>query len=779
MSRGAWILACIICALCCLLCASSFAQSADPAFGIPPFSTVNGSKFDTIDLATSNVILTLPLRNKIGKTSFTSQIIGGGRMYESPATPSIPLPYWSPDVGNYFEPIFEQGMQLYYYEAYSQQCGNQPYDAVYTGFAAIDASGVSHSLQTTPDFYMDQYGCWGPTTATLTTSDGTGYTSTINTTPNRASVLYDRFGNNVSTKAALLYDPDNVSMTIPLCANCADSNDSYTDTLGETALSVAGFTNSYGLTKLVYSYTDVNTNTQSYTVTYTDTPIASNFKCSGITDFTSGATPGFPLPTKVVAPDLGVYTISYEPTPQMAGYVTGRIAKITLPMGGYISYQYTGGSNNAGLSCGGIVVPTLVRTTNDGAGNNAAWKYVNNKTTSNQASVTVNVTDPAGNLTIVSFDGSVSGYQTESQSYQGSGGTPLVTTITCYNGTFTNCTTTNAGPRGALAITQTDVFTYRNGSSSGSLLETKYDSYGDVIEVKQYDNGAVTSFPPAGAPTVSPLSDTTTVYGTWNGSACSAMSTVNSTIGAYMHAYPCTVTTVNSAGAMVSQKRYAYNAGGHPIQTQSWVSGTGTSAIYLSSSAIYTATGTVATATGVNGAVSTYSYNGTDGCSNSVLSTSVTVKGTGLPAAGLTTSTQWNCNGAVATQTSDRNGQPTGYTYTDPLWRVTSITDPLLNTSGYSYPTQTTSETTMSFPSASNKLHTTDGLGRVVESQTRTAPGANTFDNAIVYGYGWSATGAFTTQTLPGGSALTTTQYDALGRLFTVTDAGGGTVSYT
>src|ERR1700733_7031076 len=77
-------------ALCCVLCAVAFAQSADPAFGIPPFSTVTGSKFDTIDLATSNVILTLPLRNKIGKMPFASGILGGGRMYQVPATPSIP-----------------------------------------------------------------------------------------------------------------------------------------------------------------------------------------------------------------------------------------------------------------------------------------------------------------------------------------------------------------------------------------------------------------------------------------------------------------------------------------------------------------------------------------------------------------------------------------------------------------------------------------------------------------------------------------------------------------
>ena len=174
----------------------------------------------------------------------------------------------------------------------------------------------------------------------------------------------------------------------------------------------------------------------------------------------------------------------------------------------------------------------------------------------------------------------------------------------------------------------------------------------------------------------------------------------------------------------------------------------------------------------------TYFYDGTDGC-NSLLPTSVTVTGAGLPSAGLSTSTEWNCNGAVATQTSDPNGQPTSYTYSDPLWRITSMTDPLLNATNYSYPTPTTFDTMMSFPSPSNKVLTTDGLGRSIESQTRTAPSATTFDNTIAYGYGWNTTGAVATQTLPGGSAVTTTQYDAVGRPLSTTDAGGGTVSYT
>ena len=223
----------------------------------------------------------------------------------------------------------------------------------------------------------------------------------------------------------------------------------------------------------------------------------------------------------------------------------------------------------------------------------------------------------------------------------------------------------------------------------------------------------------------------------------------------------------------VAATQTTYSSTGHPTTTNKLTGST-----WLTSSATYNSEGPVATSTDVNGALSTYFYNGADGC-NGLLPTSVTVTGTGLPSTGLRTSTQWNCNGAVATQTSDPNGKPTGYTYTDPLWRIMSMTDPLLNATNYSYPTPTTFNTTMSFPSQSNIVLTADGLSRIIESQTRTSPGATTFDNTIRYGYGWSTTGAVTTQTLPGGTAVTTTQYDAIGRPISIIDAGGGTVSYT
>src|SRR6202034_871337 len=127
------------------------------------------------------------------------------------------------------------------------------------------------------------------------------------------------------------------------------------------------------------------------------------------------------------------------------------------------------------------------------------------------------------------------------------------------------------------------------------------------------------------------------------------------------------------------------------------------------------------------------------------------VIGWNLPSGGLTSSTQWNCSGAVATQTSDPNKQATNYTYTDPLWRMTSMADPVGNVTSYNYPSPTTFETVMNFGMNSNTetLITTDGLWRPIFSQNKQAQGSSNFDSTQTT-YGWTVgVGAITTVTMP------------------------------
>ena len=242
-------------------------------------------------------------------------------------------------------------------------------------------------------------------------------------------------------------------------------------------------------------------------------------------------------------------------------------------------------------------------------------------------------------------------------------------------------------------------------------------------------------------------------------------------LAGYIFDRPCTVTTV-SGGTTVSQKQYTYNANGHATQTSTFVSRTA----YLNSYASYNANGTLASSTDANGAITNYYYNGSGGC-NGLLLTSTVV-------ANLTTSQQWNCNGGVLTQIKDANSNPTTYGYVDqsgiadPFWRQRSVTDPQGNTTWKNY-TPTTNETYLNFPSSNptstvDVFNTLDGLGRVVQMQRRTAPNSTNFDNTVQYGYGWDSTGQVLTQTtLPGGTAFTTTQLDALGRVASVTDGGG------
>ena len=196
----------------------------------------------------------------------------------------------------------------------------------------------------------------------------------------------------------------------------------------------------------------------------------------------------------------------------------------------------------------------------------------------------------------------------------------------------------------------------------------------------------------------------------------------------------------------------------------------------------------MATVTDVNNAITKYYYNGTGGCNNLLLTSTIFTVDT------LSTSETWNCVGGVLTSSTGADGQVTQYGYVnqsgiaDPLWRRDSTSDPLLNVTWNTYtaPTSTTPatvETYLNFPISSptstvDTLNTLDGLGRLLMSQKRTAPGATTFDQKVQDTYGWNCTWPCLTQTIPGGTALTTTQLDALGRTVSVTDGGKGTVSY-
>jgi hypothetical protein len=770
-----------------LLTVSALNAQTDPNAGIQMWST---SDFG-IDLATSGVNLEIPARAKNGAIPFFSHFFGTIQAYETTAGGSADIEI-NTALGYLDSTSITIATSL---TTIGAECsgGTGTYN-VFSHFGVADFTGAIHPLPAFSWRVSNTPGC-GTTPAPAVTTDGSGYTLVPG--PNGSYAIYDRSGK----KWASASNGDGTALAPPLGTVTDPDNNSIstsggysgwgtvTDTLDEPVLTA----NISGGQVTSYSYATASGSTVYYTPAHTTLNWKTNFACpywgEGYVGINTAS-----LLTSLTRPDGAQYTFAYEPTPNGNGftnngtYYTGRIAKVTFPTGGSVSYAYSGGNN--GFNCNSGVVPTIKVTVNDNNGHINTWTYVNSDGSATPSNFTVTKTDPAGNQTVYSFAGE---YQTQSAAYEGNcptsvavgcnggNGTLLRTITTCYNAIFTSCATPSAVP--TLPLSQADVYTSYNGSSSENLVEIKFDTtYGNITEVKQYDFGA--TIPPRGTP----LSDMTITHAGLNGVSCG-------TVAPYQYDRPCSITTTalnqpNNMMNQVSQVNYTY-ANGHPTQTSTWVSGSN----YLTSSATYNNNGTVNKATSVIGGLSTYGYNGTDGC-NSLLPTSVTLTGTGLPSGGLATSTEWNCNGAVATQTTDSNGQPTNYTYTDPFWRIMSMADPLGNVTNYTY-TPTTLETAMNYNgtlSTSDTLVTSDGLARQIFSQTHQGQGNSTWDT-VQTTYGWTTTtsttpgGPFTTTSMPypgtqaepapSGTGLTTMQNDVTNRPISIGNTGGGLLSNT
>jgi RHS repeat-associated protein len=506
--------------------------------------------------------------------------------------------------------------------------------------------------------------------------------------------------------------------------------------------------NGAGNGSFTYTYPTAEGNA-TITVNCQQVNIGTYFQCGSVRDF---GYDNSDLVTSIVLGDGSKMLFTYES--QVPNTYTGRLASVTYPSGNTVNYTYTGPNN--GINCLDGSTAGLIRTDADGT-------YTFTRNTTTWLTTTMVGPFPANNTSVYTFSQQTNSpngmFLTKEIDNQGSS-TPLKTTVICYNTNETNCPTATAP---TYPITQIDTYTTLGGMSASSRISQVFDSYGNLAKRALYDFGATT-----------PTIQTLTSYGqSWNGTSCTPYPS-----GTDIYSTSCYTHTQNSAGD-VAKTQIAYNATGHPTSSAKWTSGSS----WLTSTATYNSNGTLATATDVNGTISTPAYNGTDGC-NGLLPTSVTT-------AGLTTSIQWNCNGGVVTQTADANHQPTNYTYNDPLWRVKSMTDPLGIVTNYNYLSPTTTETVMNFNGAistADALVTTDGLGRIIVVQKRQGQESSTFDSTQT-AYGWSSTGSFTTQSMPypgtsaeaapSGTAVTTTQYDALGRRLTVKDGGGGTTSYS
>jgi RHS repeat-associated protein len=731
------------------------------ATGAPPFESFGGD-FDTVNLGNLNVHFSIPIFHKAGRgiSLNYSQSYDSSIWYPSSVSGSQT---WTPVTTWGWRAQTEAAVGYVTYSSSTTKCfdgsGGWYWGTRVSHYVYHDPHGTSHGFPIVLN-------C-GDGTDTATASDGSGYTASFPNTITTSTGTTLSVPDNSPTGTGTVTDANGNRLSI-------SASGVVTDTLGTTALAVSGTAPN----PVSFAYTSPANTSVSAVMHYSSFTVKTQFNCTGVNEYG-------PLTVSLVSDitlaDGSQYLFTYEPTPGDATKVTGRLKQVTLPTGGSITYSYSGGSN--GVVCADGTTAGLTRTLNPGG----VWNYSRVNVSGSQWKTTV--TDPitpTGNQTVINFqnDGANSGnfYETQRQSYQGAAsGTPLQTIVTCYNVVGTpnpsTCpTTTVSSP-----ITRVTTFRYLP-DSTGKAAETDilYNSYGLPTEVDEYDfgNGVVGGL----------IRKTLTSYAVLG----------NGVVGK-----PLSITIKDASNNVVAQTTYTYDEGtvtattGTP-QHVTIVGARGnltTLATQLNATQTlyrkftYYDTGTLNTSTDVslssttNGATTTYVYGSGTSCGNSFPTQIV------LPLS-LFRSMTWNCTGGVQLNTTDENGNSVGTTYSDSyFWRPASTTDQLNNTSSITYLSVTAAEGTFTFNGNSSTVDgrsKVDGFGRPIITQRKQGPSASTYDSVEtdydVAGrisktpptYAANA-GSLCSGTCPG----MTYAYDAMSRVITITDAGGGTVAFS
>ncbi|HEV3419520.1 MAG TPA: RHS repeat-associated core domain-containing protein [Candidatus Acidoferrum sp.] len=770
----------IFCLLIVILLASS-GLNAQVTTGTPPHGSFGGGP-DVIDLANLNAHISIPVVHKAGRGTSFIYDLGYDSSVWYPLT-SGSTKTWQPvynwgwlsqtnstsgsvtykTTTNHNPPCQSPGTayQFSQFVYFDQFGGYHPFNAFAVHEVACGTvsqfTPIQNAVATDGSGYVLNWpsntlgvGKVFPGTITITSSSGKVFQPPVNTGGGTASVV-DRNGNEITV----------------------DSSGHFYDTLSSTTpiLTVSGAAPS----NTTFTYVAPSGANASYTMKYGSYTVQTAFGCSGISEY--GPTSNY-LVNEIDLPDGSKYTFTYEQTPGVPANVTGRLASVTLPTSGTISYTYTGLNN--GIMCSDGSTAGFKRYTPDTG--TSYWNYSRTQETG-AASIAI-VTDPTAqaNQSIIQFQGI---YETQRDIYSGSAPSfssfPIPESTlqtsnlqkeiqTCYNANTSNCTSTSI----TLPITQRNSTRLLSGASSWTSAQTaetiyKYNSTGGLIEQDDYDYGA------GGVGAL--LKKTSITYA--------------SLIG--ITSFPKQVTITNGSGTTVSQTNNNYGdtvtatsgtpqhttppgSRGNLLSVNYYTQGS----TFLTKSFTYYDTGTINQAADVNGAQTTYTY-GSGSCGNS-FPTSISEP------LSLSRTMTYNCTGAVQSSVVDENGQTSSTAYTtDPFfWRPNSVTDQSGAQTTFTYTGQTQVESDLpivSGTSASDAISVRDSFGRPSLSQIRQIPGGTTFDTAET---DYDAVGRPYRSTLPFAASLgqtnstapgATTTYDALGRVTGTTDSGTGAVT--
>jgi RHS repeat-associated protein len=688
-------------------------------------------------------------------------------------------------------PLGNMGGVTWYNNTNASWCANGTYKTsqcvVANGpFETLDATGwrVNGSMNPCLNSYSE--GCAGlfPQN-TVVDPNGVTYSGLTQQDPN---------GNQITSSSSGLND--SLGRQIPLPPTVSSSGNTSTSncpvTSGQPAATKA----------VLWAPPLYNSGTQQYTFCYASFPQSIlGLHCN------SSVT----LLQSIVLPNGQSWQFQYnDPTSEnCSGYTVNytTLSQVTLPTGGTISYtyQYGGGSPNPTLSTcqnGGRWVYQRTVNANDGTGPHT-WTYTYGQTTV--------VTDPLGN-DVVHTVGSCSGYEGQTEYYQGShtSGTLLKTV----NTTYSSSTSRNTNmPVNVVPVTiatvwpdgQTDQttksydagysYTDDQGYTTGTNGSPNGGIYGKLIKEQTYDYPSGTSL----------LRTTNTSYAWQTNSnylTNNLLGTVSSvqvldsgnTQRAYT-TYGYDESSLQSSGIR-EQKVAGETYPGNPTSVHRWLnaSTTGTtncSAVtngYLVTTKAYYDTGEVASVTDPCAYQTSYQYSSTY---YGAFVTGVT------NALNQSMSYGYDFNTGAVTSITDWNSQITTKNY-DMLTRLTAVSYPDGGSTTLCY-TDTGGSTctqgsapfavvkTKAITSSLNETSTliVDGLGRPSQTQLNSDPSGTTYTLTTYDALGRksqvynptrcsSITTNCNSETTWG---VATTNYDPLGRVTSVVEQDGSTVS--
>lgn len=630
-----------------------------------------------------------------------------------------------------------------------------------------DNTGYTHIY---PGYSWDNSctnGVDAPTSLSEYPTDGAGYllnatgaNATVTDPAGRVSIYGDLYvadsnGNKNATtafKGSLPYPSTQQTVT-------DNTNNSITVTGGTYVTNTAGAVTSRS--PFVLSYTDGTGTQRSVTVNY------KLYQVHRASIWGSSETLAVGLVDTIDLPDGSSYAMVYESSPTVSGAVTGRLASITFPTGGTISYVY---GDDPPLGCG--IQSSLSRTTPDGT--TTYTTAVTSTYTSNNCAVnsTTTVIHADSSKEIISFitPNVIAGQpnvgmpvETDHQWFDASGHL-LRSTMRCYNGATGNCTTQSF----VLPISEiSTVTTLDNGQQSQRV--SFINASGLETELDEYDYGAT-----------NPTRKTVTQYASLGNNIIDKPSSVivYDSTGAIAqkttYGYDETTPTPAAGGASLPGLNSVSGSRGNRTTKHEWIDGTNS----LATTYTYDTAGQVLSETDPKGYTTGYTF---DAATDAYL-----IKRT-LPATNsIAHVEQYSIDpatGLILSQT-DQNNIVTSFTYADPFMRLTKAKaaygTPLERWTTYVYDSPNQTRTLADQVTAGDAIlatkQVTDSLGR--KSVTINQAGAEVdfkYDNM----------GRLYTQSNPyypastSSTSLTTFKYDALGRQISQAYADGSSKTWS